>query len=60
MWGAKQQQLNEAMEQQAELAAGVFERWLDAQRQPLLTVGSLAGTLSALTGWRASGGPITS
>jgi signal transduction histidine kinase len=43
MWGAKQQQLNEAMEQQAELAAGVFERWLDAQRQPLLTVGSLAG-----------------
>jgi hypothetical protein len=43
VWGAKQQQLNEALEQQAELAAVVFERWLDTQRQPLLTVGSLVG-----------------
>lgn len=43
VWGAKQQQLNEAMEQQAELAAVVFERWLDTQRQPLLTVASFAG-----------------
>jgi hypothetical protein len=43
VWGAKQQQLNEAMEQQAELAAVVFERWLDTQRQPLLTVAALAG-----------------
>ena len=43
MWGAKQQQLDEAMEQQAELAAVVFERWLDTQRQPLLTVAALAG-----------------
>jgi signal transduction histidine kinase len=42
-WGAKQQQLNEAMEQQAELAAVVFDRWLDTQRQPLLTVAGLAG-----------------
>ena len=33
MWGAKQQQINEAMEQQAELAVVVFERWLDTQRQ---------------------------
>lgn len=41
-WGAKQQQLDEAMEQQAELAAVVFERWLDTQRQPLLTVAALA------------------
>jgi hypothetical protein len=38
VWGAKQQQLNEAMEQQAELAAVVFERWMDTERQPLLTV----------------------
>ncbi len=43
VWGARQQQLNEAMEQQAELAAVVFERWLDTQRQPLLTVAALAG-----------------
>jgi signal transduction histidine kinase len=42
LWGAKQQQLNEAMEQQAELAAVVFERWLDTQRQPLLTLAALA------------------
>lgn len=43
LWGARQQQLNEAMEQQAELAAVVFEHWLDTQRQPLLTVAALAG-----------------
>jgi signal transduction histidine kinase len=42
VWGAKQRQLHEAMEQQAQLAAVVFERWLDAQRQPLLTVAALA------------------
>jgi signal transduction histidine kinase len=42
VWGAKQQQLNEAVEQQAELAAVVFERWLDTERQPLLTVAALA------------------
>jgi signal transduction histidine kinase len=42
VWGARQQQLNEALEQQAELAAVVFERWIDAQRQPLLTVAALA------------------
>ncbi|MGH9845343.1 MAG: ATP-binding protein [Blastocatellia bacterium] len=43
VWSARQQQLNEAMEQQAELAAVVFERWLDTQRQPLMTVAALAG-----------------
>jgi len=43
VWGAKQQQLNEAMEQQTELAAVVFERWLDTQRQPLLTLAAMAG-----------------
>jgi signal transduction histidine kinase len=40
VWGGKQQQLNESVEQQAELAAVVFDRWLDAQRQPLLTIAS--------------------
>jgi signal transduction histidine kinase len=40
VWGAKAQQLNESLEQQAELAAVVFDRWLDAQRQPLVTLAS--------------------
>ena len=40
VWGAKEQQLNESLEQQAELAAVVFDRWLDAQRQPLVTLAS--------------------
>ncbi len=47
VWGAKQQQLDEAMEQQAELAAVVFERWLDTQQQPLLTVAALVDGHSA-------------
>lgn len=40
VWGAKEQQLNESLEQQAELSAIVFDRWLDAQRQPLITIAS--------------------
>lgn len=40
VWGAKEQQLNESLEQQAELVAVVFDRWLDAQRQPLVTIAS--------------------
>ena len=40
VWKGKQQQLNEALEQQAELASVVFERWLDAQYQPLRTIAS--------------------
>src|SRR5919198_90401 len=47
VWRGKQQQLNEALEQQAELAAVVFDRWLDAQRQPLVTKASFpAGRLN--------------
>lgn len=42
VWVAKQEQYDEAMRQQAELAALVFERWLDTQRQPLLTVAAFA------------------
>jgi signal transduction histidine kinase len=38
IWIAKQERLNEAIEQQAELAAVVFEHWLDTQRQPLITL----------------------
>src|SRR5688572_5950326 len=40
VWSGKQQQLNEALEQQAELAAVVFDRWLDSQYQPLRTIAS--------------------
>ncbi|HEX8138234.1 MAG TPA: ATP-binding protein [Pyrinomonadaceae bacterium] len=40
VWNAKEQQLNEGLEQQGELAAVVFDRWLDAQRQPLVTIAS--------------------
>ena len=38
VWKGRQQQLNEALEQQSELAAVVFEGWLDAQYQPLRTI----------------------
>jgi signal transduction histidine kinase len=40
VWSEKQKQLNEGLEQQAELAAVVFDRWLDAQFQPLKTIAS--------------------
>jgi signal transduction histidine kinase len=40
VWSEKQKQLNEALEQQAELSAVVFDHWLDAQYQPLRTVAS--------------------
>jgi len=40
VWSEKQSQLNEGLEQQAELAALVFDRWLDAQYQPLKTIAS--------------------
>jgi signal transduction histidine kinase len=40
VWSGKQQQLNEALEQQAELASVIFDHWLDAQYQPLRTIAS--------------------
>lgn len=40
VWSEKRNQLNESLEQQAELAAVVFDRWLDAQYQPLRTLAS--------------------
>lgn len=38
VWNEKQNQINESIEQQAELAAVVFDGWLDAQYQPLRTI----------------------
>lgn len=40
VWTEKQTQINESIEQQAELAAVVFDGWLDAQYQPLRTIAS--------------------
>jgi signal transduction histidine kinase len=40
VWSEKQNQINESLEQQAELAAVVFDGWLDAQYQPLRTIAS--------------------
>jgi len=40
VWHEKQTQLNDSLEQQAELSAVVFDRWLDAQYQPLRTIAS--------------------
>ena len=40
VWNEKRNQLNESLEQQAELVGVVFDRWLDAQYQPLRTVAS--------------------
>lgn len=40
VWSEKQNQLNDGLEQQAELASVVFDRWLDAQYQPLKTIAS--------------------
>lgn len=38
VWHTKEQQLNDGLEQQAEMAAVLFERWIDAQGQPLRTI----------------------
>ena len=40
VWTDKRNQLNDSLEQQAELVAVVFDRWLDAQYQPLGTIAS--------------------
>jgi signal transduction histidine kinase len=41
LWNASRLQLDESIQQQAELAAVAFERWVDAQRQPLNTVSAM-------------------
>ena len=40
VWSEKRSQLNESLEQQTELVGVVFDRWLDAQYQPLRTIAS--------------------
>ncbi|HEX5708072.1 MAG TPA: ATP-binding protein [Pyrinomonadaceae bacterium] len=51
-WDASRRQLDDSIKQQAELAAVAFERWVDAQRQPLVT-------LSARVEERAGEAPST-
>src|ERR1041384_6805699 len=40
VWTEKRNQLNDSLEQQSELVGVVFDRWLDAQYQPLRTISS--------------------
>lgn len=40
VWNEKRHQLNDSLEQQSELVAVVFDRWLDGQYQPLRTIAS--------------------
>jgi signal transduction histidine kinase len=48
VWRSNRAQLDEALRQQAELAAVAFERWIDAQRQPLTTLAAEAGEQRSL------------
>jgi signal transduction histidine kinase len=41
-WLTSREYLNELVEQQARLSAAVFERWVDAQQQPLVTLAAAA------------------
>lgn len=42
MWTVGRSQLDDSVKQQSELAAIAFERWVDAQRQPLITIAAVA------------------
>ena len=46
VWQSNRSQLDESLKQQAELAAVAFERWIDAQRQPLTTLAAEAAEQS--------------
>lgn len=41
LWNASRLQLDDSIQQQAELASVAFERWVDAQRQPLTTLAAM-------------------
>ena len=41
VWTTSRERLSESVEQHAELAALAFERWVDAQRQPLITLAAV-------------------
>src|ERR671915_1958851 len=43
MWNIGRAQLDDSVKQQSELAALAFDRWVDSQRQPLITIAAVAG-----------------
>ena len=43
LWQESRQELNHSMEEQSQLAAVAFEKWIDGQRQPLSTLAAIAG-----------------
>jgi signal transduction histidine kinase len=42
VWNISEAQLKDSVQQQAELAALAFERWVDSQRRPLETIAAIA------------------
>lgn len=42
VWNISRAQLNDSVQQQAELAALAFERWVDSQRRPIETIAVIA------------------
>ena len=42
VWKISREQLDDSVQQQAELAALAFERWVDSQRRPLETIAAMA------------------
>lgn len=43
LWQESRHELNHSMEEQSQLAAVAFEKWIDGQRQPLSTLAAIAG-----------------
>ena len=51
VWSEKRHQLNNSVEQQSELVAVVFERWLDGQYQPFRTIASFTAAKQQNPPW---------
>lgn len=43
LWQESRRELNHSIEEQSQLAAVAFEKWIDGQRQPLSTLAAVAG-----------------
>ena len=43
LWQESRRELNHSIEEQSQLAAVAFEKWIDGQRQPLSTLAAMAG-----------------
>src|SRR5688500_19616248 len=42
LWQESRRELNHSIEEQSQLAAVAFEKWIDGQRQPLSTLAAIA------------------